>query len=162
MTSRTLRDSRGADGAPECPLHDALVQVVAPPAPVGGDMRARGREQVLPAPVDVDVGILPSQRVVDPGDPGVGAPIARGAQGGPRELRAHGQHARSRRRSAAVLTTLASADDDLTPVEVDVLDPQAHALEYPETASIHEHHADPVLLAPPAEDPAHPPLGAYD
>src|SRR5687767_7762741 len=129
MAGRALRYPRRHDRGVERALHRTLVQVVALPAPVGGGVGAGRGKQVLPTPVELHAGVFPPKRVVHPAHADAGAPIAGRPRCGLLELGAQWHDARSRQRRSTVLAPLATTDDDLAPIEIDVLDPQAHALQ---------------------------------
>src|SRR5687768_8196968 len=129
MAGRALRYPRRHDRGVGCASPRTLVQVVRLPAPVGGGATTGRGKRGLPAPVELHTGVFPPKRGVQPADADTGAPVA----GRPRrrilEPGAHGHDARSRQRGSTVLAALATTDDDLAAIEIDVLDPQAHALQ---------------------------------
>ena len=62
---------------------------------------------------------------------------------------------RHRQKRAAVLLPLATPDDDLPPVEIDVLDPQFEALGDAEPRAIQQHHHQPRSPGEPVQNPPH-------
>src|SRR6187551_2575879 len=89
VAGRALRDPGLGDGSPKRTLHDALVKMMALASPVGRHVHSARREQILPAPVDLDAGELAAQTVLDAGRADAGAPVPRRAQGRLSQLRSH-------------------------------------------------------------------------
>jgi hypothetical protein len=141
-----LGEARPDDGFVDGSLEERLIDVVAtlglgpfvePPAFLG--------EDPLPGPVGRGVGVLESQGVGQ-GDP---APtigevlLVNGADAN--QVVTEQRDERSREHGDPVLGTLAGADNDLEPFEVDVLDPKLNALLEPQTGAIEEFgHEKPV------------------
>src|SRR5215831_4039275 len=130
VTARALGDARVAHGVLDRSLHDRLVQVMSTALagrPV--DVESRGRKHPLPGPLAARVRILPCQRPRKLDPAGARSKIAIVLP--LHEVQMPSQVGRDDARQGRhpILVALAAADDDLVALEVNVLHPEARALE---------------------------------
>src|SRR5215213_7963399 len=85
MTGRALRDTGCRHRGPERSLHHGLVEMMALPTSVWRDEAPRRHEQVLPAPIEVDIGKLAAQGIADSGGADPVAAVGRDPRSGTRE-----------------------------------------------------------------------------
>lgn len=143
VTRCPLREPGGANGDRERALQGGAVQVM-PSSDLcfGFYIRAAGGEYPLPRPLDVAIRKLPPERPWQHRSAKAGPPI-------PLELLVdslkmlaqRGRHSH-RQGNAPVLATLAAADHDLVPGEIDILDTQGEAFGETQAAPVQERHAE--------------------
>jgi len=71
----------------------------------------------------------------------VRAPVSLEASLALPQVSAHGTDSEGRQRGPAIFVPLSAANDDLTPIEVHVLDAKADALEDAQPAPVHQYRA---------------------
>jgi len=107
------------------------VKVVPAPLPAGPvDIHARGGKDPLPHPLSAGVGIFPAQGRGQLHPAGTGRQVALVLVLDTGEVPDQVRRDRRRKHGRAVLVAFAATDDNLVRAEIDVLDPQATALEH--------------------------------
>lgn len=139
MTGGTLRDAAHAHGGGERALNDSLMQLMAPPNTTFSLGVGPGRrEYPLPRPFAMRVRQLAREAVRQRSTMNTCTQILLKLQLHTVEMDAKCRYYGTRQRNAAISVTLAGANQDLAPLEIDVLDPQTKTLGDAETTAVHQ------------------------
>jgi hypothetical protein len=152
VTRRALADAGRLHRRPHRTLQRGLVQVVTPAPTIRRPKGAGRREHVLPSPVAVHVRKLSEQRLTQPCRPDAGARVSGEPPPLALDLLGERPYGAGGQRRAPILAALALPNDELSPIEIDILHPEPRTLAHSKPAAVHQLHAQSIRLLEMAQD----------